>query len=65
MEVNEALYSRQLYVLGHEAQRRLATSSALIVGLNGLGAEVAKNVVLVSLSHAVKTRGAHPVLGRA
>lgn len=48
MEVDEGLYSRQLYVLGHEAQRRLATSSALIVGLSGLGAEVAKNIILVN-----------------
>lgn len=45
-EIDEGLYSRQLYVLGHEAMRRMATSDVLISGLGGLGAEVAKNVIL-------------------
>jgi ubiquitin-activating enzyme E1 len=45
-EIDESLYSRQLYVMGHEAQRRMAGSSVLIVGLNGLGVEAAKNVIL-------------------
>jgi len=45
-KLDEALYSRQLYVLGHEAQRRLMGSDVLIVGLDGLGVEVAKNVIL-------------------
>ena len=44
--IDEALYSRQLYVLGHEAMRRMQQSSVLIVGLKGLGIEIAKNVVL-------------------
>ena len=44
--IDEALYSRQLYVLGHEAMRRMAASTVLIVGLKGLGVEIAKNVVL-------------------
>lgn len=35
--VDENLYSRQLYVMGHEAQRKMAGASVLIVGLNGLG----------------------------
>jgi ubiquitin-activating enzyme E1 len=47
--VDEGLYSRQLYVFGHEAQRRMATSSVLIVGLNGLGVETAKNVILAGV----------------
>jgi len=34
------LLSRQLYVLGHEAMKRMAISNVLIVGLKGLGAEV-------------------------
>jgi hypothetical protein len=50
-DVDESLYSRQLYVMGHEAQRRLTTSSALVVGLNGLGCEVAKNIILVSSNY--------------
>ena len=45
-EIDEELYSRQLYVLGHEAMRRMASSTVLIVGLKGLGVEIAKNVVL-------------------
>jgi ubiquitin-activating enzyme E1 len=48
-EIDESLYSRQLYVMGHEAQRKMATSSVLIVGLNGLGVEVAKNVILAGV----------------
>jgi ubiquitin-activating enzyme E1 len=35
--VDENLYSRQLYVMGIEAQRKMAGASVLIVGLNGLG----------------------------
>lgn len=45
-EIDESLYSRQLYVLGHEAMRRMANSNVLIAGMKGLGVEVAKNVVL-------------------
>ncbi|XP_077980547.1 ubiquitin-like modifier-activating enzyme 1 [Glandiceps talaboti] len=45
-EIDEGLYSRQLYVLGHDAMRRMGTSNVLISGMRGLGIEVAKNVVL-------------------
>jgi hypothetical protein len=31
-EIDEGLYSRQLYVMGHEAQKRMASSDVLIVG---------------------------------
>lgn len=48
-EIDESLYSRQLYVMGHEAQKRLASSSVLIAGLNGLGVETAKNVTLMGV----------------
>lgn len=44
--IDESLYSRQLYVLGHEAMQRMATSDVLISGLGGLGVEIAKNVIL-------------------
>ena len=44
--IDEGLYSRQLYVLGHEAMRRMQQSTVLVVGLKGLGMEIAKNVVL-------------------
>ena len=45
-EIDESLYSRQLYVLGHEAMRRMQASNVLIVGMGGLGVEIAKNVIL-------------------
>lgn len=45
-DIDEGLYSRQLYVLGHDAMRRMAVSDVLISGLGGLGVEIAKNVIL-------------------
>ena len=39
-EIDEGLYSRQLYVLGHAAMQRMAASNVLIVGLGGLGVEI-------------------------
>ena len=48
-DIDESLYSRQLYVFGHEAQRKMAGSNVLIVGLNGLGVETAKNVILAGV----------------
>lgn len=48
-EIDESLYSRQLYVLGHEAMRRMAGSDVLVVGMKGLGVEIAKNVVLAGV----------------
>uniref|UniRef100_A0A8C0DBK9 Ubiquitin-like modifier-activating enzyme 1 n=1 Tax=Balaenoptera musculus TaxID=9771 RepID=A0A8C0DBK9_BALMU len=45
-DVDEGLYSRQLYVLGHEAMKHLQTSSVLVSGLRGLGVEIAKNIIL-------------------
>ena len=38
--IDESLYSRQLYVLGEEAMKKMSTSSALIVGMKGLGVEI-------------------------
>uniref|UniRef100_A0A8C1J8M2 E1 ubiquitin-activating enzyme n=1 Tax=Cyprinus carpio TaxID=7962 RepID=A0A8C1J8M2_CYPCA len=46
MLIDEGLYSRQLYVLGHEAMKRMQISNILISGLRGLGVEIAKNVIL-------------------
>lgn len=45
-DIDEGLYSRQLYVLGHEAMRRMASSDVLVCGVRGLGVEIAKNVIL-------------------
>lgn len=47
--IDESLYSRQLYVLGHEAMKRMSRSNVLIVGLKGLGIEIAKNVALAGV----------------
>ena len=39
-EIDESLYSRQLYVLGHEAMKRMGSSHVLVAGLRGLGVEI-------------------------
>ena len=48
-KVDEALYSRQLYVLGREGQSKMASSTVLVCGLTGTGAELAKNVILAGV----------------
>ena len=48
-EIDESLYSRQLYVMGHAAQRRMMESNVLLVGLKGLGVEIAKNIILAGV----------------
>ncbi|DBA02358.1 TPA: hypothetical protein N0F65_007177, partial [Lagenidium giganteum] len=48
-KLDEGLYSRQLYVMGHEAQMRMGTANVLLVGLNGVGVEVAKNIILAGV----------------
>ena len=48
-DIDEGLYSRQLYVLGHDAMRAMAKSSVLIIGCDGLGVEIAKNCILAGL----------------
>lgn len=47
--IDEGLYSRQLYVLGHEAMKKMAASNVLIIGMKGLGVEIAKNVALAGV----------------
>ena len=39
-EIDEGLYSRQLYVLGHDAMRKMGTTNVLISGMKGLGIEI-------------------------
>lgn len=48
-DIDESLYSRQLYVLGHEAMKRMGSSHILIAGLRGLGVEIAKNIALAGV----------------
>ncbi|XP_036957523.1 ubiquitin-like modifier-activating enzyme 1 [Acanthopagrus latus] len=45
-DIDEGFYSRQLYVLGHDAMHRMGTTDVLIAGMRGLGVEIAKNVIL-------------------
>lgn len=47
--IDESLYSRQLYVLGKDAMLKMAASNVLIIGLKGLGLEIAKNVALAGV----------------
>lgn len=47
--IDESLYSRQLYVLGKEAMEKMAHSNVLLVGLGGVGVEIAKNVALAGV----------------
>ncbi len=44
--IDEGLYSRQLYALGHDAMKLLSESNILVIGLNGLGVEISKNIIL-------------------
>ncbi|XP_055985491.1 ubiquitin-like modifier-activating enzyme 7 [Sorex fumeus] len=48
-QLNEQLYSRQLYVLGLPAMKSVRKAKILLSGLQGLGAEVAKNLVLMGV----------------
>lgn len=47
--IDEGLYSRQLYVLGHDAMKRMMKSDVLLIGLKGLGVEIAKNIILAGV----------------
>ncbi|XP_073914993.1 ubiquitin-like modifier-activating enzyme 7 isoform X2 [Castor canadensis] len=47
--LDEELYSRQLDVLGIPAMQRIQKAKVLLSGLQGLGAEVAKNLVLMGV----------------
>ncbi|KAG8553110.1 hypothetical protein GDO81_003274 [Engystomops pustulosus] len=48
-EEEAAQYDRQIRLWGLEAQKRLRQSKVLLVGLGGLGAEVAKNLILAGV----------------
>ena len=42
--IDESLYSRQLYVLGHNATKKMNSSNVLVFGFDGLGIEICKNL---------------------
>ncbi|CAM0950524.1 unnamed protein product [Alopecurus aequalis] len=48
-EIDEDLHSRQLAVYGRETMKRLFGSNVLVSGLQGLGAEIAKNLALAGV----------------
>jgi len=49
--IDEGLYSRQLYVYGHEVMENMNNTSVLISGCGGLGVEIAKNVILSGIKN--------------
>lgn len=49
--VDEELYSRQLYVIGHEAMVKMMSTKVLIIGMDGLGQEIAKNICLAGIRY--------------
>ena len=51
--IDESLYSRQLYVMGKEAQMKLSKANVLISGLSGAGVEAAKNIILAGVNKVV------------
>ncbi|KAF2306443.1 hypothetical protein GH714_018115 [Hevea brasiliensis] len=48
-DIDEDLHSRQLAVYGRETMRRLFASNILVSGMQGLGAEIAKNLILAGV----------------
>lgn len=52
-KIDESLYSRQLYVFGKDAMEQMKKSNVLISGINGLGLEVAKCVILSGVKSVV------------
>jgi ubiquitin-activating enzyme E1 len=51
--IDEDLHSRQIWTYGLEAMHRMASTSVAVVGLNGLGAEVAKNLILANMQRVL------------
>ncbi|KZV25761.1 hypothetical protein F511_04822 [Dorcoceras hygrometricum] len=48
-DIDEVLHSRQLAVYGRDTMRRLFASNVLVSGMQGLGVEIAKNVILAGV----------------
>lgn len=49
-KIDDSLYSRQLYAIGKDAMEALRKSSVLILGMTGLGVEIAKCVILTGVN---------------
>ncbi|KAG4387265.1 hypothetical protein GLYMA_11G166100v4 [Glycine max] len=48
-DIDEDLHSRQLAVYGRETMRRLFGSNVLVSGMQGVGVEIAKNLILAGV----------------
>jgi ubiquitin-like 1-activating enzyme E1 A len=49
-EDEAALYDRQIRLWGVDAQKKILSSKVLLINMQGLGAEVAKNLVLSGIN---------------
>ena len=45
-KIDEDLYSRQIICLGFDAMKKISNLKILIIGLRGLGVEIAKNIIV-------------------
>jgi len=59
-EAENELYDRQIRLWGIESQKRLRSAKILISGLNGIGAEITKNIILSGVN-MVKLHDDKPV----
>jgi ubiquitin-activating enzyme E1 len=48
-EEEKTRLNRQIYAFGYEAQSKISKASVLLIGLKGLGVEIAKNVILAGV----------------
>ena len=53
IHIDDSLYNRQRYVLGDDAMKKLFLTRVFLYGLNGLGVEIAKNLVLTGVKELV------------
>lgn len=62
VEIDDNLYSRQRYVLGDEAMKKMVKSSVFLSGLGGLGVEIGTHhTLLPSLSNSLSQLAAKNV----
>ena len=56
VEIDDNLYSRQRYVLGDEAMKKMVKSSVFLSGLGGLGVEIGSVLMLTPLTNIAQQR---------
>lgn len=54
-DIDEGLYSRQLYAVGMDAMKKMTDSIIFIDGSDGLGVEIAKNCILTGFKKVIIT----------